>query len=100
MNHKQTIPEGYTAFEATGSYFRWSSAQISDGCEERKTNGETLLWFKNNLQNGKCSQHKIKEESVKFFGKHIESTNKKTVFNKLTVCKNHKNFVTLVQRMD
>ena len=57
------------------------------------------MWFKNNLQNGKCSQHKIKEESVKFFGKHIESTNKKTVFNKLTVYKNHKNFVTLVQRI-
>ena len=57
------------------------------------------MWFKNNLQNVKCSQDKIKEESIKFFEKHIESTNKKTIFNKLTECKNHKNFVTLVQRI-
>ena len=46
INYKQAIPEGYVEFEATCSYFRWSSAQISDGCGERKTNGDPFFWFK------------------------------------------------------
>ena len=59
-------------------------AHISDGDGELKRNIETLLWLQNNLKNGKFSQDKIKEGSIKFFGKHRESTNKKTIFNKLT----------------
>ena len=100
MNHIQAIQDGFTEFQGTGSYYKWDSPHCSGGGGELKRNGETLWWFKNNQQNGKCSRDKIKEESVKFFGRHIESTNKKTIFNKLTeFIKNHKNLVTLIQRM-
>ena len=71
MNHIQAILDSFTEFEGTGSYYKWDSPHCSCGGGELKRNGETLWWFKNNLQNGKCSQDKIKEESVKFFGRHI-----------------------------
>ena len=50
---------------------------------EAVTNGQTIEWYKVNLENGKISEAKIKTEAVKFFDLSDEEQNKdKKVFKK------------------
>ena len=43
---------------------------------EAATNGQTIEWYKVNLENGKISEAKIKTEAVKFFDLSDEEQNK------------------------
>ena len=50
---------------------------------EAVTNGQTIEWYKVNLENGKVSEAKIKTEAVKFVDLSAEEQNKdKKVFKK------------------
>ena len=48
-----------------------------------RSNGETLAWYEDCLLNGKVSEEKIKQESIKFFQLTTkESANSKQLFKK------------------
>ena len=48
-----------------------------------RTNGETLLWHREGLLNGRVSEEKFKSEAIKFFGlSQEESCKSKQYFKK------------------
>ena len=48
-----------------------------------RSNGETLAWYEDGLLNGKVSEEKIKQESIKFFQLTTkESAKSKQLFKK------------------
>ena len=57
-----------------------------------RSNGETLAWYEDCLLNGKVSEEKIKQESIKFFLLTTkESAKSKQIFKKdivMLTCKN------------
>ena len=49
-----------------------------------RSNGETLAWYEDCLLNGKVSEEKIKQESIKFFQLTTkESAKSKQLFKKI-----------------
>jgi hypothetical protein len=64
-----------------------------------KTNRDTIVWYRDTLNNGQMSQENIKNETIKFFGNNIEINDKKTIYKKLLEFQQeHTNLKLKVQR--
>ena len=65
----------------------------------KKTNRETIMWYKDVLLNGKISQENMKYEAIKFFGDSMKGNSKNIIARNLEEFrKEHFNFKLKVQR--
>ena len=48
-----------------------------------RTNGETINWYKNTVNNGKDTEENIKKETIKYFGSQVTDINKQTIKRRL-----------------